>query len=475
MEKTDDGKLERDLKALENIVSKDYISTDLFERVKNTIDIFPYEVERGQVCSAVVMPGSKGEIIEILNYANREKIPIFIRGSGTHLGGNYRPHIPGIVVSTHRLNKLRIFEENGYFECEPGCIVGNVAEKLEEMGYFLPMAPGSRKIATMGGSIANNTSGHIVDPSIGKPGDYVLGLEIVLPNGDVIETGTKGLRRPAGTDLTKLFMGGDGLLGIITMIRMRLVPKFKEAYGIAIYDDLLSLARGVHRMYMEKRSAPLYMEFMEERAAILGFNLRGLAPPGGHVNLFVSIGSSAQEANDKADRILESLRAERPIDAYRVMDQDTWDKIWSSREVIASNLTQIRGDQPKSAEIVSDLQHLVNCMEECIHFNQGLPILSQLELHLYGHIGALTFHPAILIPRDWENENKRKAIGELFQKEMELNLKYGTCGGEWGQFGKRKDFFVRRYGERSYGIIKDFKQILDPSNILNPGVLEGYR
>ena len=463
------------IRGLEEIVSKEYISTSLFERIKNTVDIFPYEIERGQVCHAVVMPGSKEEIRDIVRYANRVKVPLFVRGSGTHLGGNYRPHIPGIVVSARRLNGLEIFEENGFFECGPGCTVGNVGDRLKELGYFLPMAPGSRPVATMGGSVANNTSGHIVNPSIGKPGDYVLGLEAVLPNGDVIETGTKGLRRPAGTDLTKLFLGGDGLLGIITKIRMRLVPRFEEAYGIATYDDLLSLARGVHRMYVDKRPPPLFMEFMEEKAATLGFGLRGLDPPGGHVILFVSIGFSRGEAIEKAKVIMKSLKAEGAIAAHRIEDEETWEKFWSSREVIGSNLMQKGGDQIKAAEVVSNLKQLVNCMEDCIHFNEGLPLLGQLELYLFGHIGALTFHPAVLIPRTWDNEKKKKVIDEIFQRETELNLKYGTCGGEWGQFGKRKEFFVRRYGEGSYGVVKTLKKALDPNNILNPGILEGYR
>jgi len=475
MQRVSDDKVSQMLKALEDIVSSDYTSTNLFERIKNTIDILPYEIKRGQICYGVAMPGSREEISEIMRYANRLKMPIFIRGSGTHLGGNYRPHVPGFVINTHRLNKLEIYEDYGFFECEPGCIIGDVADRLEELGYFLPMAPGSRQIATMGGLIANNTSGHIVDPSVGKPGDYVLGLEVILPNGDVIETGTEGLRRPAGTDLTKLFLGSDGILGVITKIRMRLVAAIVKAYGIAIYDNLLSLARGVQRMYTERRPPPLFMEFMDERAAELGFQLRDLAPPEGHVNFFVSIGSSKEEAGDKADKILKSLKAAGSIDAYQVHDVDVWHKIWSSREVIGSNLMQKRGDQIKSAEVVSNLKHLVECMDDCIHFNEGLSLLSQLELYLFGHIGALTFHPAVLIPRDWNNDKKEKIIGELFWRETELNLKYGTCGGEWGQFGKRKDFFVKRYGERSYEIVKGLKKMVDPNNILNPGILEGYR
>lgn len=475
MSRLSEAELEKVIKVLEGIVSKEYVSTNLFERIKNTLDVYPYEVQREQICYAVVMPGTTQEISEIMKYANSIKVPVFIRGSGTHLGGNYRPHAPGIVINTHRLDKLEVFEDCGYFECEPGCIVARVADKLAELGYFLPMAPGSRQIATMGGMVVNNTSGHIVDPSIGKPGDYLLGLEVVLPDGEIIETGTKGLRRPAGTDLTKLFLGGDGLLGVITKIRMRLVPQPERAYGFAVYKDLLSLARGVQRMYLERRPAPLFMEFLDDRAASFGFGLRGLESPGGPVIMFVSTGSSEREAVDKAEKILESLRAEGTIDAYMVHDLDVWEKIWTSREVIGSNLMQQTGAQLSSAEVSSNLKDLVDCMQDCINFNKGLPLLSKLDLYLFGHIGALTLHPAVLIPREWDDEQKRKAVDEKFKREAELNLKYGTCGGEWGQFGKRKDFFVKRYGERSYEIVKGLKKMMDPNNILNPGILEGYR
>lgn len=475
MKSLNQTELTKMIEILERIVSKGYVATNIFERIKNTLDVFPYELEKGQICHVVVMPGSKSEISEVMKYSNSLKMPVFVRGSGTHLGGAYRPHIPGIVVNTHRLNKIELFEDYGFFECEPGCIVGKVGDKLAELGYFLPMAPGSRDTATMGGLIVNNTSGHIVDSSIGKPGDYVLGLEVVLPNGDIIETGTKGLRRPAGTDLTKFFLGSDGLLGVITKIRMRLVPAVRQAYGLAVYDDLLSLARGVQRMYMERCPAPLFMEFLDAGSAKIGFELRGLDPPRGAVNIFVSIGHSEQEASEKANTVLKSLKAEGPLDAYQVKDVNIWNKIWSSREVIGSNLMQQRGEQLKTAEIVSNLKDLVYCMEDCIDFNKGLPLLSQLDLYLFGHIGALTFHPACLIPRHWDNEKKKVAINELFQRDAELNLKYGTCGGEWGQFAKRKDFFIKRYGEKSYQIVKDLKKMFDPNNILNPGILEGYR
>jgi glycolate oxidase len=327
----------------------------------------------------------------------------------------------------------------------------------------------------MGGIIANNTSAHIVDTSIGKPGDYVLGIEAVLPTGEVIETGTKGLRRPAGTDLTKFFVGGDGLLGVITKIRIRLVPQFKRAYGVAVYRNLDSVAKAVQRMYMERRSPPFFMEFMDERSARIGYELKGLKPPEGLVVLFVSIGDSKEEAAKKADEILISLRAEGPVEEGRVEDPVLWEKLCSAREVIGSFLMQQSGNQWASAEVVSNLKDLPDCLRDAAHFNEGLPVLSQLELYLFGHIGGLTMHPGVVIPKEWGNDMKRQAIDEKFNREEELNLKYGTCPGEWGQFAKRTSFFKRRYGNEGYQFVKNIKRAIDPNNILNPGVLEGHR
>jgi glycolate oxidase len=457
---------------LEGIVSQKYVSTHIFEKIKSSLDTFPYDLEREHLPYAIVMPGSKEEVREILLYANTIRVPVHVRGSGTSFTGASRYRTPGIILSTRRLNTIDFHEDYGFVECGPGSICATLDESLKKRGFFLPAAPGSRLVATMGGIIANNTSAHIVDTSIGKPGDYVLGLEVVLPTGEIIETGTKGLRRPAGTDLTKLFVGGDGLLGVITKIRIRLVPEFKRACGFAIYRDLGSVARAVQRMYRERRPIPLFVEFMEEKAAQIGYELKDISLPTGAAVLFVSIGDTEEEAARKAKQVLLSLRAEGPKEAEVVDDEAFWEKLWSAREVIGSFLMQQTGNQWSSAEVVSNLKDLGSCLEEAARFNEGLPILGQLPLYLFGHIGGLTMHPGVIIPKDWESEKKRKAIDEKFRREEELNLKYGTCGGEWGQFARRSQFFVRRYGAKSYDLVRGMKGVFDPNNILNPDVID---
>ncbi len=460
--------------ALERIVSRKYVSGSIYERIKNAIDPFPYEALKEQVPYATVMPANAEEVAEILKFANEKKVPVFVKGSGTHLGGASRPHEPGIILSTHRLNKMEFLEDYGFVECGAGCSCASVAQEVERRGYFLPMAPGSRLVASMGGLVSNNTSGHIIDTSIGKPGDYVYGLEVVLPTGEIIETGTMGLRRPAGTEMTKFFVGGDGLLGVITKVRMRLLPAMKRAYGVVVFEDVVAMARGVQRMYVEKRPAPLLMEFLDRKTAKVGYTIKGLEPPPGAVIFFVATGNTHQEATGKVEMILQSFKAEGPQSADLIESIELWNKLWSAREVIGTFLMQ-EGKQWSAAEVVSNLKSLPECMAEVLRFNEGLPLFGQLELFIFGHIGALTFHPGVLIPREWDNDRKRQAVKERFQREAELNLKYRTCGGEWGQFSKRTNFWVQRYGQVSYELVKKMKAVFDPNNILNPGILEGYR
>jgi glycolate oxidase len=460
---------------LESVVGSDNVTTNVFEKIKQSIDPFPYHAEKEKLPIAVVLPQTKEQISEVLKYANREKVPVFIRGSGTQLAGSSRPHTPGIMINTSRMRSFEIKEDYGFFESGPGIRNVEAADMLAEKGYFLPILVGSKVIASMGGLSSNNTSGHVIDAAIGKPADYVLGLEVVLPTGEIIETGTMGLRKPAGTDLTKMFIGGDGILGVITKIRMRLMPMVKQSYGIAIFQHLNPIASGVKRMYLEKAPAPLFMEFMDHNVSTIAYQIKGMEPPPGPVIFFVGIGHDKEEADKKMAKVMDVFKKENPIDAYQITDLEEWKKLWGAREVIAPYLMNKLQGKLIAIELVANLAHLEEAMEEGARFNEGIPYLEELTNYYFGHIGALTMHPTFILPPQWDDDRMRQINKYQFQKEAEFNLKYGTCGGEWGQFSKRKNFFVQRYGETAYELVKKIKLVFDPNNILNPGILEGYR
>jgi len=460
---------------LEEVVGKDYVSVSIYEKIKQSVDAFPYHVNMAHIPHTVVLPENKEQISRILKYANKEKVPVFIRGSGTQLAGSSRPHTPGIMINTRRMRNFDLSEDYGFIECEPGLRNREIIDLLAERGWFLPQLVGSALIASLGGLTSNNSSGHVIDAAVGKISDYIHGLEVVLPTGEIMETGTKGMRRPAGTDLTKYFVGGDGLFGVITKIRYRLVPLPKQAYGIAIFKDLKPIARGVKRTYLEKAPAPLFMEFMDHNVSTIAYKLKDMEPPPGPIIFFVGLGEDEEIAQKKMNRVLDVFKGESPIEAYQIADLVEWKKLWSAREVIAPYLMKANEGLFVTSELVSSLAKLEEAMEEGSRYQEGIPDLKDMTNYYFGHIGALTMHPCFILSPKLEEEKLRRIVNMMFQKEKEFNLKYNTCGGEWGQFSKRKDFFVERYGELAYELVKKMKAVFDPNNILNPGILEGYR
>lgn len=459
---------------LKKFLPEESLSKSFFERINNAVDVYTFasDISREEVPYAVVRPGSTQEVSELMKYANAKNIPVFVRGSGTSLHGAARFHHKGIVLNVSRLTHLNIMEDFGFVEFGPGHRVLYVKEQLEKKSYFLPLVPGSIRIASIGGIISNNTSGHAIDSCLGKPRDYVLGLEVVLPSGEILETGTKSLRRPAGTDLTQYFVGGDGLLGIITSIRMRLIPAFKSAYGVAFFNDTLPLTQAVQRIYLEKVPPPLFLELLDKRSAQTAFEIQGLPQPAGPLIMFHVIGQTDEEASYKIDRLLEVIQKESPIEAKRIDDIEEWHKVWLARESALPYVCQAGKGTFALSEIVSTVPDLVDCIQDVMTMGKGMPTLEKLgEPYLFGHIGALTFHPTFIIPVDWPAEEKAKVLDEIFSKEAELNLKYGTCGGEWGQFARRSPFYIKRYGEAAFQLVKKMKETFDPNNILNPDVI----
>jgi glycolate oxidase len=288
-----------------------------------------------------------------------------------------------------------------------------------------------------------------------------------------LETGSKGLRKPAGTDLTKFFVGNDGLTGIVTRIRMRLVPARERAFGIAYFTEAESIARAVVRMYQERAPAPLFMEFMDKATTTIGFEHAGLPVPPGSSIFFATLASSKELASNDAQQLLTVMKKENPLTAEEIKDLNKWSKIWTAREVIIASLMQKHDGQFSGPEIVATLPVLVECIRELERYPEKASIFKDLPFYLLGHIGALTFHPTLIVPKDWDNESKKRLVDAEFKVESEMNLRFGTCGGEWLQFGKRTPFYRMRYGKKAYDFVKQLKKIFDPKDILNRGILEG--
>ena len=475
MDKSQKIKLETLLLDLEAIVGKGNVSISIFDRISYALDPMPYDLTPEEIPYAVVKPSSAEEVSEILKYANKHKIPVWVHGSGTALHGATRPKCRCIVLSTSRMKDVKIYEDHEYFECGPGVRVEELSDILEKRGYFLPLMPGSRPVATVGGGIAVNTSGHLVDSCIGKPSDYVLGLQVVLPTGEIIETGTKALRRPAGIDLTRIFVGSEGVLGVITKVRMRLIPKpNEEAQGVAFFKGCLPIARAVVRMYVERTPPPIFTEFMDEKCVEISFSSQGLQYPEESAVVMVrTMGYMPGEAKWKLKCIFNAFKKENPIEIRVVEDEHEWKQIWACREVVGSLITQKRGPAI-TGEIVPALPKLPDAMRDVMELPKKMKTVKNPEMYLYGHIGAPTIHLQLIVPMELSNDERRKFVKEVWEKTEALNIKYGGVGGEWGVTRYRIKFLKEKYGETYYNILLGLKKLLDPNNILNPGNLEGW-
>ena len=436
-------------------------------------DVMPYDLEERNIPYAVVRPADAEQISAVLKYANQHKIPVHTHGSGTSLVGLARPKARGIVLDTARLQSMEVFPERAYFEAGAGVHLAKVRAALAPHNGLLPIFPGSELVATIGGSISVNTSAHAVDSALGKPGDYVLGLEVVLPTGEIIQTGTESLRRPAGVELTKLMVGSEGLLGVITKVRMRLVPNPLTANVVAYYSKTEDILTTVMEMYRQGLEPPMFFEYLDEVSSNIGFEAVGLEPPTGAVAMMSLHSDTPEGVRAKAERFLKFLEQGKPLQAQIMDDAAEWGKVWSSRAE-AGNYVYRKGSTFGS-EVTPRIDKLLDAFIETRHFIEHLEAHPSPQFISFGHIGAPTIHGYAFWPtKDIPSEVKKAITLEVRDKSEAINAKYGGCGGEWGLTAQRAGFLKLRYGEDYYRVLVNLKKALDPNNIMNRGNLEGW-
>lgn len=468
------GEIKVDLvfQELESIVGSQYITKDIYERINYASDPMPYDLRENNIPDLVVKPANTEEVSQILKYANENKIPVVPHGSGTSLHGDARPKRKGILLSMSRLNSMDVDEDYMYLKCGAGARCRDVIDELEKKGYFLPMYPGSLLIATMGGLVAANTIGHMVDSCYGKPINHVLGLEVVLPNGAIIKTGTDSLRRPAGIDLTRFFVGSEGLFGVITEIKMALVRKPERTYLIGFFKDLYDIGKAWMKVYREKIPLPIYGEFLDQKTAEHGFKMKGLKPPEGPISIATAIGDTPEAALRNAENICNVFKSEGATEAHVLKDIEEQERIWGTRDFIMHLGKE--GGGVALVDCTTALPHLADAMLEIQRAPEKLTVFKNVPYYTFGHVGSLDLHGMFVIPKDMPDEERRKGMIEMMEKvDKEMVLKYEACGGEWGQMTHRVPFFKEKYGEIGYSLLKALKKAFDPNNILNPGNMEG--
>jgi len=459
-------------KDLERIVGDEYVFTDVFERMAYADTSLPYDVEKTDLPDVVVHPADAQEISEILKYANAKDVPVTTYGSGTSLIFGTKPKHRGISLSTERLQHFEIREDYQWFESGAGVKAGRAIEALGKLGYFLPIQ--TQGGSSIGGAVSVNTIGHLTDNVFGRPVNNVLGLEVVLPTGEIIQTGSECLRRSAGWDLARIFIGSEGVLGIITKVRMVLMPMPVTVDLVGFFNRTREIGRLVQAMYEKKIPLPMDGELVGEKACQVGYEAYGLDFPKGALSVIKTMGYTKEQALRDAKEVVDLMKEVGATQSYVIEDEAIKHQIWGVREN-AMRWGKEKGLKGYLAiEVNPVLPQLPDAIEELEHITENISgLIAETESYLYGHVGSDSLHCLFAFPYTWDNEKMKRVVNEIWDLEKELQLKYGGVGGDWGWLPHRVPLYRKKYGEVSYGIVKKMKALFDPKNILNRGNIEG--
>lgn len=412
----------------------------------------------------VVSPRNTNEVSEILKVCNEQKIPVVPRGSGTNLSAGTCPVEGGLVMIFNNMAKiLEIDEDNLTITVQPGVITQEINNLVEAKGLFYPPDPGSMKISTIGGNIMEN-SGGLRGLKYGVTRDYVIALEFVLPNGDIVRSGGKLAKDVAGYDLTRLMVGSEGTLGVVTEATLKLIPKPETRKTmLAVYQDLESAAQTVSNIIANK-IIPVTLEFMDRSTikVVEDFTKAGLPTDAEAVLLIEQDG--APEVVERDIQMIEKIC--REMNAIRVNVAKTnaeAEILTTARRYALSALARLKPTTILEDATVprSEIAKIVTAINE-IADKYNVPIST------FGHAGDGNMHPTCTTDvRDHdEMERVEKAFEEIFAAAIELG---GTITGEHGVGAVKSPYLAWKLGETGVNIMKSIKLAFDPNNIMNPG------
>ncbi|MEC1450238.1 glycolate oxidase subunit GlcD [Bacillus haynesii] len=413
---------------------------------------------------AVVAPRSKEEVSQIVKICNTHRIPIVPRGSGTNLCAGTCPTEGGIVLLFKHMNQiLEIDEENLTITVQPGVITLDLIHAAEEKGLFYPPDPSSMKISTIGGNI-NENSGGLRGLKYGVTRDYVMALEIVLANGDIIRTGGKLAKDVAGYDLTRLFVGSEGTLGIITEATLKLIPAPETKKTVlALYQDIDSAAQTVSNIIAHK-IIPTTLEFLDQPTiqVIEDFAKIGLPVHAKAVLLIEQDGTEEAVRRDIAV-IEEICKKGNAVSVQTAQTESEAENLREARRTALSALARL-----KPTTILEDATVPRSEIAEMVKAINTIAEKHQISICTFGHAGDGNLHPTCTTDVRNSEEMKRveQAFEDIFKKAVELG---GTITGEHGVGEMKAPYLELKLGKAGIAAMKAVKQALDPNNIMNPG------
>jgi glycolate oxidase len=411
----------------------------------------------------VVFARDTADVQAVLRLAQRTGTPVVTRGSGTGLSGGSLP-VPGcIVLCTVRMNRiLEVDRANLTLLTEPGATTVQIAEAAAAAGLFYPPDPGSMKISTIGGNVAEN-SGGLRGLKYGITRNYVMGLEVVLPDGEILFTGNKCVKDVAGYSLKDLFIGSEGTLGVITRILLRLIPQPAAKQTLVATFDAMDAAAQTVSDIIAAKIIPCTLEFLDRTTLRCVEDYAKIGLPDCEALLLMETDGHPAQVADEAARMEEIARANGCQQIRRAADEAEANALAGARRSAFSALARVA-----PTTILEDATVPRSELARMIRFVDQVAKRHRLRIGTFGHMGDGNLHPTFLTDERNIEEMHRVhlAFREIFDEAIRLG---GTITGEHGVGVAKKEFLPKFLGDASMRVMRGLRRELDPQGILNPG------
>src|SRR5438552_1220790 len=431
-------------------------------------DLIPYSFDGTaalqQMPGCVVFARTTEQVASILRLANDTKTPIVTRGSGTGLSGGSLPSLDCIVLCTVKMDKIiELDRANLTMLVQPGVTTLQVADAASTAGLFYPPDPGSMKISTIGGNVAEN-SGGLRGLKYGVTRNYVMGMEVVLSNGEVLWTGNKCVKDVAGYSLKDVFVGSEGTLGVVTKVLLKLIPKpAAKKTLVATFAQMDQAAQAVSDI-IAAQIIPCTLEFLDRTTihCVEDYAKIGL-PLDCEALLLMETDGHPAAAADEAAKMEELARKNGALEIRVAKDEAEATKLASARRSAFSALARVA-----PTTILEDATVPRSELAKMIRFVEAVARKYKLRIGTFGHMGDGNLHPTFLTDERNQEEMHRveEAFKEIFDEAIRLG---GTITGEHGVGLAKKTFLPKFAGDAQMRVMRELRRVLDPNGILNPG------
>lgn len=448
------------LKNLSQQLSPDQIFSD-------PADSWCYSYDNGQhkgLPLGVVFPKSTQDVQYIIQSCNQFNIPVTARGRGTGTPGGAVPSLGGIVISFEKMDAILECDfRNRTLVAQTGCLNQAVQSAVQAEGYCWIPDPGSSAYCTIGGNIAYNAGGPKA-VKYGSTRDHVLGLTAVTGTGEIIHTGGYTTKSAAGYDLTRLLIGSEGTLAIITeaILKLTPLPDFKNTLQVVCANRKIAVNTALK--IMSQHHLPCALEFLDNTSVQLLQQQQNFHNNHKNTSCLLLINVDSPLAKSEALHSLHTLKSSHPTEILDIQCAETEadiNKLWSSRKLLSQALRTL---SPK--KINEDVVVPISQVNILLDFLDSLHKKYAIRLVTFGHIGNGNLHVNFLIDEKTNSKHINACLSELFEKVIQLN---GTLSGEHGIGLEKKAYLPKAVDEATLDIMKKIKSVFDPKNILNPG------